>query len=138
MIERKLLPRILARIKSPEAIVVTGMRRVGKTTLLRQIFDRITSNNKLFLDLENPLNQKYFEETDYEAIAYQLSVLGITLKTRSYIFLDEIQFVHQMPSVVKYLSDHYSIKFFLTGSAFIYYADFGNRALWNLICHIFI
>lgn len=129
MIERKLLAPILARLKSPEAIVVTGMRRVGKTTLLRQVFDRVDSDNKLFLDLENPLHQKYFEETDYEAVAYQLSVLGITLKTKSYIFLDEIQFVHQMPSVVKYLSDHYPIKFFLTGSASFYLKHLFSESL---------
>lgn len=129
MIERKLLSLILARLKSPEAIVVTGMRRVGKTTLLRQVFDRVDLDNKLFLDLENPLYQKYFEQTDYEAIAYQLSALGITLKTRSHVFLDEIQFVRQMPSVVKYLSDHYPIKFFLTGSASFYLKHLFSESL---------
>lgn len=129
MIERKLFAPILARLKSPEAIVVTGMRRVGKTTLLHQVFDRVSSDNKLFLDLENPLHQKYFEETDYEAISYQLSVLGIHLKKKSYVFLDEIQFVRQMPSVVKYLSDHYPIKFFLTGSASFYLKHLFSESL---------
>lgn len=129
MIERKLLHPILERMKSPEAIVVTGMRRVGKTTLLRQVFDRVDSDNKLFLDLENPLHQKYFEETDYEAIAYQLSVLGMHLKRRAHVFLDEIQFVRQMPSIVKYLSDHYQIKFFLTGSASFYLKHLFSESL---------
>lgn len=129
MIERKLLHPILDRLESPETIVITGMRRVGKTTLLRQIFDRIHSDNKLFLDLENPLHQKYFEETDYEAIAYQLSALGIHLRKRSYVFLDEIQFVRQMPSIVKYLSDHYPIKFFLTGSASFYLRNLFSESL---------
>lgn len=129
MIERKLLLPILSRMQSPEAIVITGMRRVGKTTLLRQIFERIPSDNKLFLDLENPLQQKYFEQTDYEAIAYQLSVLGVHLKKKSYVFLDEIQFVRQMPSVVKYLSDHYPIKFFLTGSASFYLKHLFSESL---------
>lgn len=129
MIERKLITLIFARLKSSEAIVITGMRRVGKTTLLRQVFDRVDSGNKLFLDLENPLHQKYFEETDYEAISYQLSVLGIDLKKRSYVFLDEIQFVRQMPSVVKYLSDHYPIKFFLTGSASFYLKNLFSESL---------
>jgi len=109
--------------------VVTGMRRVEKTTLLRQIFERITSDNKLFLDLENPLHQKYFEEIDYEAIAYEFSTLGLNLKMRSYVFLDEIQFVRTMPSIVKYLSDHYPIKFFLTGSASFYLKNVFSESL---------
>jgi len=38
------------------------MRRTGKTTLLNYIYDQVDSKNKLFLDLENPLNRKYFED----------------------------------------------------------------------------
>lgn len=129
MIERKLLHPILARLKSPEAIVITGMRRVGKTTLLRLIFERLESKNKLFLDLENPINQKYFEKDDYEAIAYNLSVLGIDIHKKSFIFLDEIQFCRIIPSVVKYLSDHYSMKFFLTGSASFYLKNLFTESL---------
>lgn len=129
MIERKLLPAILKRLKTKEAIVVTGMRRVGKTTLLKQIYDRIESSNKLFLDLENPLNQKYFDEKDYEAIANNLRGLGVALNKNSFVFLDEIQFLKNIPSVIKYLSDHYPIKFFLTGSASFYLKNLFSESL---------
>ncbi|NIO19518.1 MAG: AAA family ATPase, partial [Candidatus Aenigmarchaeota archaeon] len=58
---RTIYKRIESSIDAPEAIVITGMRRTGKTTLLKYIFGKINSMNSLFLDLENPLNRKYFE-----------------------------------------------------------------------------
>ncbi len=129
MIKRKIQALVEKRIQSPETIVITGMRRVGKTSLLRSLFDMIPSHNKLFLDLENPLNQKYFEKLDYDAIIYELSSLGLTLKERAYLFLDEIQYLKTMPSVIKYLSDHYPIKFFLTGSASFYLKNLFTESL---------
>jgi predicted AAA+ superfamily ATPase len=93
------------------------MRRTGKTTLLNFIFDQIDSKNKIFIDLENPLNRKYFEEENYERIKISFEFLGIDFTHQSYIFLDEIQFVKNLPSVVKYLIDRYKVKFYLTGSA---------------------
>lgn len=127
--KRKLFADILKRIDAPEAIVVTGMRRVGKTTLMRQIFDGLHSDNKIFLDLENPVNQKYFEEINYDAIKYQLESLGIRPNQQAFIFLDEIQFARTIPSVVKYLSDHYKYKFFLTGSSSFYLKNLFTESL---------
>ena len=62
--KRRLFDAIKPHIEDKEIIVLTGMRRVGKTTLYRMIFDQIKSQNKVFLDLENPLEQKIFEEID--------------------------------------------------------------------------
>lgn len=126
---RKIYSKIIDRIKTPEALVITGMRRVGKTTLLKQVYDILSTDNKIFLDLENPINQKYFEEVNYEAIKYQLQVLGINFSKRGYIFLDEIQFVRTIPSVVKYLIDHYQLKFFLTGSSSFYLKNLFSESL---------
>ena len=127
--KRKLFDKLMARVEGPEAIVVTGMRRVGKTTLLRQVYEEIASDNKIFLDLESPVNQKYFEEENYDAIKYQLEVMGINSSQRAHIFLDEIQFVRNAPSVVKYLMDHYGYKFFLTGSSSFYLKNLFSESL---------
>jgi predicted AAA+ superfamily ATPase len=128
-IERDVYSRIAPVIASPEAIVITGMRRVGKTTLLRYIFDNIRSGNKIFFDFENPANQKYFEETNYDKILDNLSIMGLNKKKQGYIFLDEIQFVKNIPAVVKYLSDHYSLKFFLSGSSSFYLRNLFSESL---------
>lgn len=127
--KRRLYDKIIDRLDAPEAIVVTGMRRVGKTTLLKQIYDTIGTDNKIFLDLENPINQKYFSEENYESIRYTLETLGINLSKRAYVFLDEIQFAPNIPSVVKYLMDHYQIKFFLTGSSSFYLKNLFSESL---------
>jgi len=129
LIQRDLYKEIKPYFNSKEAIVITGMRRVGKTTLLNSIYEEIGSDNKLVLDLENTLNRKYFEEEDYERIRLNLEVLGINFGKTAYLFFDEIQFVKNLPSVVKYLSDHYEIKFFLTGSGSFYLKNLFSESL---------
>ena len=120
IIERDIYKSIAPVLQSPEAIVITGMRRVGKTTLLNYIYEQIPSQNKLYLDLENPRNQLYFQEVDYNAVKKNLELLGLQKDSRAYVFLDEIQWVKQLPSVVKYLIDTYQIKFILSGSSSFY------------------
>jgi len=126
---RAVLSDIKRYLVTPEAVIVTGMRRTGKTTLLNLIRDLIKSENKIFLDLENPLNRKYFEEEDYEKIKATIEFLGVNFKSRSYLFLDEIQHVRNLPSVVKYFIDHYKTKFFLTGSASFYLKNLFTESL---------
>ena len=126
---REIFDRIAPYLHSREAIIITGMRQTGKTTLLHYFFQKIGSPNKLFLDLENPLNRRYFEEQDYERIKASLELLGLRFDQRAYIFLDEIQLVKGIPSVVKYFIDHYGVKFFLTGSASFYLKDLFTESL---------
>lgn len=129
IIQRELYSGIEPMLGSPEAVIITGMRRVGKTTLLSYIMDKIVSKNKLFLDLENPANQRYFEEDNYDRIADGFKLLGLDLRDKGYVFLDEIQFVKNIPSVVKYLHDHYKIKFFLSGSSSFYLKNLFSESL---------
>ena len=48
------------------------MRRVGKTTLCKDIYESIESKNKVFLDIENPIDSKLFEEEDFSNIIANL------------------------------------------------------------------
>lgn len=126
---RFIFEKIKQHLDSPEAIIITGMRRTGKTSLLRYIYDRVESKEKLLLDLENPLNRKYFEEKNYERIKTSFEVLGIDFRARPSVFLDEIQFVRNLPSIVKYFIDHYRVKFFLTGSVSFYLKNLFTESL---------
>jgi predicted AAA+ superfamily ATPase len=58
-----------------------------------------------------------------------LQLLGIDFHERAYIFLDEVQYVKNIPSVVKYLMGKYSCKFFLTGSASFYLKNLFSESL---------
>lgn len=129
IISRKLFEEIENFIESKQAIVVNGMRRVGKTTLLTYFFKKIKSKNKILLDLEDPLNQAIFETNSFEEIKNNLEIRGIDFSLPSYIFLDEIQSLKKIPSIVKYFYDHYKVKFFLTGSASFYLKNLFSESL---------
>lgn len=117
---RKILKDINRWLDDKSAIVITGTRRTGKTTLLQMIYDQIENENKAFYDLENPLHRQYFSEINYDNILANLKQTGITSDKKSFIFLDEIQAMPEITKMVKYLYDHYDIKFFLTGSSSFY------------------
>ncbi len=129
IIERDVYASIKPLIDAQEVIVITGMRRVGKTTLLRYIQENLKTGNCIFLDLENPATQKLFEEKNYDRILDSFAFLGLDIKKKGYVFLDEIQFIKNIPSVVKYLLDHYRIKFFLSGSSSFYLKNLFSESL---------
>lgn len=117
---RLILPELEKELHTAEITVITGMRQVGKTTLLDHLFSRIKTSNKVMLDFENPLNRKIFESDDYDAVWNNLAAFGVNNQTKAYILLDEIQHSPSIGSVVKYLKDHYNVKFILTGSSSYY------------------
>lgn len=119
-LKRKIIGELQRCLKTKEIVVLTGMRRVGKTTVYRALFDRIPSSNKAFLDLENPVDQRIFDEMDYNNIWANLEIHGVTPHEKAYLFLDEIQAYPGAVKAVKYLYDHYDVKFFLTGSSSYY------------------
>jgi len=118
--KRNLFPQLEAEIDTKEITVITGMRRVGKTTTLHYLYDLVESSNKTVLDLENPLHRKVFEEENYDNIWNNLKAFGITNETKSYLFIDEVQNLPDLSRVVKYLYDHWKVKFILTGSSSYY------------------
>jgi len=127
--KRKLFKDIQRWIDKKAIVVVTGMRRVGKTTLFRMLYDEIKTANKVFLDLENPLIQKVFQEESYENITSNLQQFGIDVKKKAYLFLDEIQTIPSIIPAIKYLFDHHPIQFFLTGSSSFYLKNLFSESL---------
>ncbi len=126
---RQIFPTLLKEIDTKEIIVLTGMRQVGKTTLLKGLMNSVDSENKIFLDLGNPLERKLFEEKDYNQVVSNLLLSGLKSEKNAYVFLDEIQNMPEIPQVVKYLYDHYQIKFFLTGSSSYYLKNLFSESL---------
>lgn len=119
-ITRDILPKLEAELDKKEATVITGMRRVGKTTLLNHLFDQIASKNKAIFDLENPLHRRIFEEENYDIIWNNLAQYDLSNKEKAYILIDEIQNLPEISAIVKYLYDHFNVKFILTGSSSYY------------------
>jgi len=117
---RHIFPQLEAEVETKEVTVITGMRRVGKTTALTHLYDLVKSENKALFDLENPLHRKVFETQNYDAVWNNLKQFGVTNSAKAYIFLDEVQNLPEVSKVVKYLYDHWNVKFFLTGSSSYY------------------
>lgn len=123
MKKRQILKAIKKYLHSPEAIIITGMHRIGKTTLLDCLFEHVDSNNKLFIRLENPINRRYFEVDNYEEIKSTFEFLGLDMTRSPYIFIDDIQFAKNLPSIVAYFNDNYRIKFVMACSGSFYLAN---------------
>lgn len=117
---RQIFKQLEPELDTKEVTVITGMRRVGKTTALIHLYDLVKSGNKTLLDLENPIHRKVFEEENYDAVWNNLKQFNVSNGTKAYIFLDEVQNLPEVSRVVKYLYDHWDVKFILTGSSSYY------------------
>jgi uncharacterized protein len=120
MIKRELFYTIKPQLNHKNAIVITGMRQVGKTTLMRQLYNDF-EGKRLWFDLDNPLDQMVFENIDYNAIYSDLAKMSdIKNDERLLVCIDEIQNLPEITKIIKYLIDHYGVKFIVTGSSNYY------------------
>lgn len=129
IIDRSIFPFLQQALADQRAIVITGMRRVGKTTTLQWLLDQVPSTNKIYLDLERLDQRVVFQETNYEIVLNYFRNLGMDPNRPMTVALDEIQTVPNLPSVVKYLYDHYGIKFLMTGSSSYYLKNFFSESM---------
>ncbi|MGY4383058.1 putative AAA+ superfamily ATPase [Pedobacter sp. UYP24] len=120
MKQRAIYSQLLAHSKKKQVTVITGMRRVGKSTAVKYILQHIEHTNFIYLDCERIEIRILFGGNNYEDIKGQLEVMGLDFSTSCLIALDEIQLVENLPSVIKYLYDTYSVKFIVTGSSSYY------------------
>jgi predicted AAA+ superfamily ATPase len=120
MLKRELFHAIRPQLYHKNAIVITGMRQVGKTTLMRQLFDDF-EGKRLWFDLDNPLDQMTFENIDYNAIYSNLARMSaVKSDERLLVCIDEIQNLPEITKIIKYLIDHFGVKFIVTGSSNYY------------------
>ncbi|MBI5332437.1 MAG: ATP-binding protein [Candidatus Aenigmarchaeota archaeon] len=120
--KRDLFFELVKEIESRQIISLTGLRRTGKTTILKQLIDHIIQNAKrehvLFYSFDE--DQPKIDEIIHE---YE-NKTGISLfdaNYKVYIFLDEIQKLENWQNQIKYYYDNYdNVKFFISGSASLF------------------
>ncbi len=139
MHKRLLYHQISQNIEHKNALVITGMRQVGKTTLMKQLFDAVQDRKKVWFDFDNPLDQKVFENEDYKFIFKRLLEMAkAQADDRLLVCIDEIQNYPEVTRVMKYLIDHYGVKFIVTGSSNYYLKNLfpeslsGRKFLYHL------
>ncbi|MDZ7624211.1 MAG: AAA family ATPase [Ignavibacteriaceae bacterium] len=119
MKKRYLFNELSKYLDHKNALVITGMRQVGKTTLMRQLYEQIDSP-KLWYDFENPLDLLHFENINYDAIYELLKKEAGSTRERLYVFVDEIQNFPDVTKIIKYHIDKYNVKYIVTGSSNYY------------------
>ena len=119
MIKRKTyLDQIIPLIDKPLIKVITGVRRSGKTVLLKQIQEYILSsgcdkNRIVYISFESKANA-YLKNTD--TLYRYLLDAGKNAAEKVYIFLDEIQSVPAWEEVVSSLLVDLNCDIYITGS----------------------
>ncbi|HJH30020.1 MAG TPA: ATP-binding protein [Methanosarcinaceae archaeon] len=111
-IKREVLDHIISKIKLPHIIVLTGIRRCGKSTLLRQIIDDVYNNDDFYYINFEDERLFNFNAKDFNQIYEALIELFGDKKT---FFIDEIQNVSNFENFVRRFYDN-GYKFYITGS----------------------
>ncbi|MEI6435817.1 MAG: ATP-binding protein [Bacteroidota bacterium] len=111
-IKREALERVKQKIILPHIHVITGLRRCGKSTLLRQIVKEFYNDKDFYylnFEDERLLN---FDPTKFNLVYETMVELFGPQNT---FFIDEIQHVSQFDSFIRRFYDQ-GFKFYLTGS----------------------
>ncbi|MBK8946918.1 MAG: ATP-binding protein [Ignavibacteriae bacterium] len=114
-----LYKKLVEYLEHKNALIITGMRQVGKTTLMKQVFETV-KKPKLWFDFDNPFDLLHFENIDYDAIYYKLVTEANSKDKRLFIFIDEIQNYPEITKIIKYHIDKYSVKYVVSGSSNYY------------------
>jgi predicted AAA+ superfamily ATPase len=108
---REILPDILAGLKSTKILVITGLRRVGKSTLLAQIAQTHLADNYYFINFED---ERLMNFTADQFDRLHEALIGMFGERKIFLF-DEIQNVSEWERFVRRLHDQ-GFQFVITGS----------------------
>ena len=108
-------------LKSDEILFFIGARQAGKTTILKQLKEYLERNNK------NPVYYLNLEDFEYLSLLDKtpkniFKIFPIDKNKKSYIFIDEVQYLKNPSNFLKYLFDEYQekIKLIVSGSSAFY------------------
>ena len=112
-IERAVLQEVASKLKLPQVVVLTGLRRSGKSTLLRQLIKKHYHDEDFYyLNFED---ERLFNFPANEFNRLYERLVGLYGKKKTF-FLDEIQNVPNFETFVRRLYEE-GFKFIITGSS---------------------
>jgi predicted AAA+ superfamily ATPase len=120
-IKRDMLPACLGQLDSKEVVVLKGVRRCGKSTLMAQVIQKLLHQNVpptaiLRVNLEEPLFSSEYSIDLLEQI-YRTYRERLQPEGKCWLFMDEVQNVPGWESWVRGRSETEDIKIFVTGSS---------------------
>lgn len=118
MIERPLyLDKIMPFVDTPFVKILTGVRRCGKSTILKMIIKKLREEKHV--DDEQILSYR-FDSMEYEDMTTKELYLELKSKIiqskKTYLFLDEIQEIEGWEKVVNTLASDCDVDIYITGS----------------------
>jgi len=118
--ERLLFNKIKDYVNEKQIIVITGLRRVGKTVLMHHLINHLIKKIK-------PENVIYYSfdlaiKDIEEILEIYEKITNIDFKKEKiFIFLDEVQKLEDWQNKIKLIYDNYkNIKFFVSGSSSLF------------------
>ena len=118
MIDRPFyVDKIMAYADTPFVKILTGVRRCGKSTILKMIMERLKSERGI--PEEHIINCRYdsmeFEDMTAKQMYAQLKG-RLCPNGKTYLFLDEVQEVQEWERVVNSLASDFDVDIYITGS----------------------
>ena len=118
MIYRPLyVDNIMAYVDTPFVKVLTGVRRCGKSTILKMIMEKLKTERGI---PENRIVSCRYDSMEYEDMTAKEMFAGLKAKIspggKTYLFLDEVQEIEGWERVVNSLASDYDVDLYVTGS----------------------
>lgn len=118
MINRPLyVDKIMAYVDTPFVKILTGVRRSGKSTILKMIMERL--KNERNIPEERIISIRY-DSMEYEGMTakemYTSLKESISSEGRTYLFLDEVQEIDGWEKVVNSIASDFDVDLYVTGS----------------------
>jgi predicted AAA+ superfamily ATPase len=120
MIRRKKHTIISNHISKREFTILIGARQIGKSTLLKQLFEELKQNGEAVFFLN--LDRKDILEELNQNPENLLKICPLQSDKKIIVFIDEIQYLDDATNFLKLLFDEYStqLKIVATGSSAFY------------------
>ncbi len=118
MISRPLyLNKIMAYVDTPFVKILTGVRRCGKSTLLKMIIEKLKTEKNI---LQEQIVSCRYDSMEYEDLTakqvYNDLKARLSSSGTTYLFLDEIQEIDGWEKVVNSLASDFNVDIYISGS----------------------
>lgn len=109
--------KIMTYVNAPFIKILTGIRRCGKSTILKMLIDEMKKKGIR----ENQILHYSFDSLEYDDIKTAKALFShlkqhLSSEGKTYLFLDEIQEVKSWEKVINSLMTDYDVDIYVTGS----------------------
>ncbi len=109
--------KIMAYVDTPFVKILTGVRRCGKSTILKMIMEKLKTERKV---PEDRIISCRYDSMEYEDMTakqmYTQLKERLSSDRKTYLFLDEVQEINGWEKVVNSLASDFDVDLYITGS----------------------